>query len=265
MKYFVLILAMLICLTAYCGTAFVVDGRFLGSYVPSGVDIGSPIAWYQMTGTDTNTTQLLDSIGSYNISNLPSVATGPVISNAAPYCYQFGYASQSSFRDKNILFPATNNFAVSLWFFMGSAITNDNSDHVMVDQYVSLAGNGRIAINKGSTSNQIDLFLGSDASGLASAHYQIAPAQAGNQWHHLAVVRSATNWITYFNGGTAKTLVETKTRVILQTAFGIGGQVDFGYWKGAIDDVRVYTNSSFSTVDVLTGTEVTNIYTSGRQ
>ena len=231
-----------------------------------------PGVWYQMTGEDTNTTQLLDSIGSLDISNRPSVATGPTVSNLAPVCYYFD-AADDAFYDGFVLLSSTQNWGVSLWLNQNSTITNDGSDRAFFSQYgpSPQASDGRMFFGKSSRTNQWEVFLGSDASGLGNVILQIkAGPIAGGDWHHVAVVRINSNFYAYCDAVLNHSITEDKMRQIKQVKSGIlavtkiGGDAELGFIKGLIDDVRIYTNATID-IDPLPPVLITNIYNAGRQ
>jgi hypothetical protein len=227
------------------------------------VDVGSPVAWYKMTSDGTNATQILDFAGSYNLSNMPSVASGPtLVSTNLPAWYSF--AGDDYFFGAEL---ATNDFSLSKGgtiSFWALHSTSGNGGNVVAYCNGTSASKWNFIIDQDGY--MYFQFRGDGYSG--EAHYGInTPIVSANWWHYLItwdgqpnvsgihIYTNNTEVTANFTADTVATYTGTQQGNLYVGWLGTSG----GYfYNGLLDDVRIFTN-------VISGTQRTNIYTEGRQ
>lgn len=261
--------AVLLCLLFW---ASAVSAQFMWSRNPrlssGAVDVGSPVAWWKMTGSDTNATQILDSVDGYHASNMFSVATGPTLAtNGGVVYYEFANSATQHFLADDQQFYSSTTLTLSCWTYLPSYNAGTGTKNIMGKGTVSDSTMEWVVLFRDASfatyGNKIGFFHQSDDGSLSCAAY-MAPAYSTN-WCHLAITvigNTGTN-IAFFTNGVQTDIIASAgagTRAADAGPFYIGwgqGVANRG-WQGGIDDVRIFTN-------ILSPTQIWNIYAAGRQ
>jgi hypothetical protein len=233
-----------------------------------GVDVGTPYAWWKMTGTDTNTTQLLDSNGTYNFTN---TSVTFVSTNSTYYYYSFD-GSTSKFIGTNTTAFVPTSMTASAWVWL-KAQPSAASSFGVVARYSQTVANWpwflrasagptySIAPFRGKASFWVNDNLNSNGIGRATSD-----SITLSNWTHIVAVwdgGKTTNSIKmYINGslsqgpgyayGTFTGLEPSSDKVRM------GNENNANFMNGFIDDVRYYTNT-------LSASQITNLYQSRNQ
>lgn len=211
-------------------------------------DVGTPVAWYKMTGTDTNATQLLDSANSYNVSNMPSVATGPTITNMSPYAYCFD--GSDDYFDGGDVFNFTTTFAVSLWVNLDSI-----TYHCPLNIWSSTASEQTFRL---FFSSERYIYFGLKESDGGSVLINSTSDWPVGSWQYITVIADGSYVKLFTNCVCVASNTYDGTINSTSAPFIIGKQWPSAYLlDGYIDDVRL-----FNTLSII---QMQNIYAAGRQ
>ena len=211
-------------------------------------NIGNPLAWWRMTPNGTNTTQILDFAGTFNASNMPSVAGGPILITTNGAFYQFTGTNYFNVGSTSIL-PNTGDYTISAWiFFRGypgaTTIYSEDGD-----------GNQstKLAIESGSPVVTMFAYNGGYKNVTSSNTI------AFDTWTHIAFTRSGTNGTLYINGVyntngvTQGTLATPRTHTTIGVQqYGASSFNAYAQNGDCLDDIRIFTN-------VLTATQIQSL------
>jgi hypothetical protein len=226
-------------------------------------DVGTPYAWWKMTGTDTNANgDLLDSASSgYSFTNKGAVL---VSTNGSYYQFTNG-ASFVNMRGTNIPSSmAHTSFTVTAWVYLlgassgGSGVLFNelSSPAKYAWECIALVGSG------------MDFYVLSDDAGNNYIQQKSAAGSVSvNNWYHMAWVYdggTTTNALKLYINGTRSQGASSqggsftgKNQTALPLLLG-GGSAAWSL-NGYVDDVRFFKN------EALTQTQITNQYDAGRQ
>jgi len=229
------------------------------------VDVGTPVAWWKMTATGTNATQILDFANSYNASNMPSVASGAVLNtDGTNYYYTFNSLNYFNASPTNAFDIFTNQtFSASAWFDKNEA-SPDNPSVLLAKNSVASPFEGWI-IDSSSDEKLSFLILG---TGGGVNFNEIETVATFSGWHHVVAVYkgglSPSNMEIWVDG-TIQAVTTNSSTLTASANNGIplqigsrGGGADVSAWTGDIDDVRIFTND-------LSETQIDNLFTEGRK
>jgi hypothetical protein len=226
-------------------------------------DVGTPYAWWKMTGTDTNAAgNLLDSAASgYTFTN-----KGAVLVSTNAYFYKFtNGASYTSMRGTNVPSSmAHTSFTVSAWVYIVG--TNAGGSAILFQEVGSFYAWECVANYKDT--GRPSLLVSTD-DGSTKIMYQLPVTNVVflNRWHHIAMrydggVNTNGSMRTYVDGSVVATnsVISGAFTGLNPTRFplALGGNSAAWSMNGYIDDVRFFKNES------LTDTQVNNIYLQGR-
>ncbi|MBW8012842.1 MAG: LamG domain-containing protein [Chloroflexi bacterium] len=158
------------------------------------------------------------------------------------------YVDTSDFYDFSNL---SNDFSVSGWIYKDSSVTN---------LYPNIVGKRQTG---GTTEMQlwVDNTGGGDdnkvASWNGSNNVYSTSTIAEDTWNHVVWTRTGTSYNFYINGVGAGSGTQNRGTTISETVkIGWSGYANANeYWKGKIDDVRIYNRA-------LSQTEITSLYDS---
>jgi len=229
---------------------------FIGSFGGGGG--GGPVAWWKMTATGTNATQILDFANSYNASNQPSVATGPTLVTTNGTFYSFD-GSDDRFEAGDYLDMGTNDYTMSCWITTTSAgvmSPMSKAKQSSGDRWWltinNVAGKARVGIDTGG----------------GPIYADSTNSVTDGAWHHICATYNRDGLaIIYIDGvhdgsadissldGDALTNIQRFQLGAFRNSSDTAPALLF---NGNIDDARVYFSA-------LTPTQITNLYTTGRQ
>jgi hypothetical protein len=232
-------------------------------------NVGSPLARWKMTGTDTNATQVLDSgpAATYHASNMPNVATGPSLftTNSQTYYLCDGTGTYFWVNDAAALTPTA--LTITAWVSLHAYRAG------VIQTIVAKLGNsGRYEYtfcvypsDDSVVANRNRLTLGVLTLTASKYHYcfsgQMLPTQE--------ILFVACTW----SGNGTNAFLYTNGMACAMTALGAGGfsvlsdgsaPLTIGKssnssaqpWDGLISDVRLYNTA-------LSATQITNLYANG--
>ena len=228
------------------------------------VDVGTPLAWWQMTATGTNATQILDFSTSeaYPADFKPSVASGPVLVTTNGSYYLFAGEQYFDAVDENAFDFGTNTaFSISCWLNW----TGSKAESIVAKQ--KLTGPNFEGFNCHTETGGLLSFQLVGNSGGVNNNKIITVASVSGWTHAVFVYRKGTdpaNMEIWMDG--ANQAVTTNASILSSASFansiplqiGSRGGINNLALTGFLDDVRVFTND-------LTSTQISNIFTEGRQ
>ena len=142
----------------------------------------------------------------------------------------------SSWIDSGMLHPSTNEFTIQCWVKPGSSQT----------AYAGIVGNhaggytGMFCQQQNTTLNAYTWGTGNGSSWGNYSNFTLTT----NNWHHLVLVKTATNNYTYINGSLVTTVA---TNGLSLGASNIGFGRDYintpRYWNGSIDAGAIYNRA----------------------
>lgn len=237
------------------------------------VDVGSPTAWWKMTETGTNATQILDFAGNNNATFAPPFPGGPHLITTNGVYYYITTAGEKFEATNTVLFNTPTSMSLSVWCNMqvepgatlfSSVFTHDGnakSSYYLASKW----GASRAEAWKGKAFFAIgETYAGNGAIGCAST----STISLGS-WYHMAATWDGgltTNSISiYING-----ILENGTKLTAGTFTGIPALSDgkirlgsdyssYNWFLGYIDDIRYFGNICLSSNTIY------NIFTQGRQ
>lgn len=228
--------------------------RRLKPVVAAGPSLPTPTFWWKMTGTDTNTTGVLDQQESLEMTNKPSVATGPTLVDESPYAYLLD-GTDDGFHSNTNKNTSLLHGSISAW----AKFTDQGT-------YRCLFGEGA----RSGAQQELTLTRFSDSSFRfykyvdPAYQFSINPATppVTNEWiHFCGTYSNGSVAILYTNGievARSATLTLTTNTVVIRAIGQTGHAVYVNPYKGYLDDVRYFNY-------VIASNEVKAIYDAGRQ
>jgi hypothetical protein len=251
MKRLYFITAVTLAIYARCDTDIYVNQSDL-TWVGSGTEFYSAwgaeasfdvltdiIAWWKLDEA-SEAAHTLDSAGS---------ATGTVANSASFIAGRVDNAISLNGTSQYVSTTFTqqlSDFSATAWFFSDTDATR-NYDRIIDKNYIS----GFVLCRAGNASNKWSAYFIDEAV----AHPLTVTLNDG-AWHHLALVRSGTTLTLYGDGGAVSASRTVSAGAISDYPLVIGWsepQYGYNYFKGAIDDVRIYSRA-------LSSNEVATIY-----
>jgi hypothetical protein len=198
-----------------------------------------------------NTKTLYDRAGSTNGTMVAWATTTQLVGGVIGQAFNFNGTSQYvTLADINTAAGPPSSFA--LWFKRGQ--TSAASDEGLIGYSGSGCGGQNvwgIAIASGANTNKVFLTVG------INGDYSTGTITDRN-WHHLVVTLDGTNVRFYIDGALDSTVADSRTfTCTASSAFAIGVVNTSNWYKGAIDDIRIYNR-------VLPLSEVKNLYVLGK-
>jgi hypothetical protein len=244
------------------------DTRIVDVYLTQ-TNTGTKTAWWNMIGTDTNTTQVLDSgpSAAYHASNMPSVATGPTlfVTNSQNYYLIDGTGTYFWVNDAAALTPTA--MTITAWVNLHAYRTG------VIQTIAAKFGNAGAyeytfcvyPADDSVVANRNRLTLGLLTLNASKYHYRFSSQMLPTQ----EIVFVAFTWA----GNGTNTILYTNGMACSMTASGAGGftvlsdgaaPLTIGKssnsspqpWDGLISDVRYFNVA-------LTASQIANIYTQG--
>ncbi|WP_375448311.1 LamG-like jellyroll fold domain-containing protein [uncultured Fibrella sp.] len=145
----------------------------------------------------------------------------------------------------------TDNFSISIWLSISSLsqqatfISNGANDGSRLDGY-------SFGMGLGSPSSSLSLLFGTGTGSFSLGLDTFASTDV-NKWVHLVMVRTSGQNKFYWNG-TLRTSASVGSVPTTPTKFTIGSSGSVRFFKGSLDDVRMYNR-------VLTDSEIQALYT----
>ena len=265
------------------GTADGVNYYDLSGGGAAPADVGDPFAWWKMTATGTNTTQILDfsDTGSANASNQPSVAGGPTLITTNGAFYSFDGADDKFSITNQPAFNTFTALTMSCWFNLSTEPESD-SWMIMMSQYTSagFSGQSYFCPKFGSAlgfsepaRNKAGFALGDVQNGDGVIVMAGATTIAVSNWYHFVATWDGgldPDSMELYINGTNDSLTGIEAGVFpgmvgLDANLYMGGRQvgginsDANIFSGLLNDIRWFAN------EVLTPTQITNLYTEGAQ
>lgn len=226
--------------------------------------------WYKIQGTDTNATQQLDSAATFHSSNMPSVVTGATLTNSDAN-NAWNFAGDDWFDTGVVPFGGITSLLISAWIYPTERKNDTMYPIACVGKFTAYAGSA-FTFSQYSASGTSNLQLLCSVSfndALTSAYvYSKTNSIFVDNWYHVAMWwvserTPATNNIQMFVNGIRQAQQSYSGPVVTNIPatsqpLTIGKYITGKYYKGGIDDIRVYTNQ------VVEESFITNLYTSGR-
>jgi len=247
--------------------------RYTSSGAPA---LPDPFAWWKMTATGTNATQILDFSGNgNNASNNPTVATGPALVTTNGVFYRFD-GSDDKFSVNNATgFNTPTCFTVTAWAYM-TAEPNSAGNRVLY--YHSTKNDAILQLiftAKSGASHPIPQFrtksvlmFGRITAPASCIWLASKTSPSINAWQFMTVVWDggfASNSASYYLNGVKDTGFTTNqgsfvgiTGIVANLTIGNNSLGNGSQFQGGIDDPRWYTNA-------LTSNQIYQLYTTGRQ
>jgi hypothetical protein len=234
------------------------SGRVTRATITQAPDAGTPVAYWKMTATGTNATQILDysisdGSGPYAMSNMPSVASGPTLATTNGAFYSFDGADDH-FLYRGSILPDNTNYTISAWIYLSSAADNygviygeDN------DGYQAT----KLRINPDGT--LVHTVYNSGYNDVTSSVVIM-----NTNWIHVAATKVGTTGKLYINGVLNTTGV-TKATLGSGRIYSTIGATRYNtstiqYWRynWKLDCIAIFTNA-------LSDEQILNRYNLGRQ
>jgi len=128
----------------------------------------------------------------------------------------------------------------------GGSELNLGTSNFTLEGWVYPSGSGSPLIDNQSSTNYFNIYFpGSTEFGLLIGGSWVfsSIAVSANQWNHIAIIRSGTDWFVYVGGkykNTGSTL--SNPSINLTTATTIGGYNGGHYFTGYVQDIRITKN-----------------------
>ncbi|KYK26282.1 MAG: hypothetical protein AYK23_03165 [Candidatus Proteinoplasmatales archaeon SG8-5] len=136
----------------------------------------------------------------------------------------------------------SNTFTIEAWIYMFNA----NKWQTIVGKAIANNALGISYLLKVSGSNNLQIVLSNGST--TEYYYSDSPLMANN-WYHVAVVATGSQYRFYVNGQPDGSDPQTFTPQALASPFRIGTTANTQYFDGAIDEVRIW-NYSLSGDDI---------------
>lgn len=233
----------------------------------AGPDVGTPLAWWQMTADGTNATQILDFANSYNASNIPTVALGPTLTtDGTNYYYEFDGLNDRFRVDDPSAFSFTDGsgndkpFSLSMWL--------NSVDWIQTDGILSKYGAGTaVEWSMIRTASRVYFYVTNPTvTAYRGRHTANDMPTYNGDWIHVVGTYDGSETTAgvkiYINGTQADTTDFTAGSYTGMTPSPepvlIGNRQGISEWEGFMDDVRIFATNISATV-------VSNLYTQGQQ
>ncbi|MEK6888630.1 MAG: LamG domain-containing protein [Nanoarchaeota archaeon] len=221
------------------------------------------VAWWKMNEASWSANPAIDTIGGANGLPLPGATisvNGGKEGNAGNFDGTTGFISVS-----NTAPFARKNFTLSAWIKTNNILPQNIESRIFIMQPSGIPARHYSIGVVGASGGKVLLACGSLEDGFVfTPATQTNINLADNSWHHIACVRNAGKEFTWhIDGNNVKTLTAGITSNTYTTPSGsavsiaahstAGGSTTTNYYKGLLDDVRVYS-------DALNDAEIKQVY-----
>ena len=218
--------------------------------IPATVDVGSPVLWYSLSGSDTNSAgNPIDLVAGVVLTNY-SCTAGSANGKAAFYFDGTNSYMQTKMGSYGAI---SNKGCVCAWVWPRNSASREG----IASRWDTAAPGARsyLLITEGNPEQVTDYLVQSDGTSISETTVASIPTGA---WTHVAMLANGTKVIIYTNGVAFGTGQSYNNTISTQaTAFCVGKlrpDIQSYLMQGYIRDIRVFTN--------LTATQLTNVYQS---
>ncbi len=227
-----------------------------GAGVGAGVGAGASgvtresdiVGWWKLN--ESSGTSAADSSATNNAGTSANMSDDDWVAGKNGNCLEFDGTNDHVAVPANAAYPSSD-FSISCWINRAS----ESSPFPPVIESQSYTATGSFVFRI-TTGNKLTFYL----NNTTTAPYDFSVTNTVDTWYHIAAVytASAEEVVLYYDGSSVGT-VDVGSATIddwADNGFWIGRDRSSFYWKGKIDDVRIYDVA-------LSNTEVGDIYNSG--